>query len=253
MIKVRNVSIGQGIPKIIVPLIGSTDSELVKEVHHVMGLKPDIVEWRVDTYAEVGNLDAVQGMLSNLRDILVDKPILFTFRSFNEGGKREASVEFYQKLIKMAIQSKLIDLVDMELFLGDDLVTDLVCMAKENGIYIVMSNHDFHKTPKKEEIISRLRKMQELGADIPKIAVMPNNTQDVITLLDASNTMKEKYSDRPFITVSMGEKGVVSRLTGEVFGSAATFGSGRESSAPGQIDVMELSGILNVIHKNLEE
>ena len=36
-----------------------------------------------------------------------------------------------------------------------------------------MSNHDFHKTPAKDEIIYRLRRMQELGADIPKIALMP--------------------------------------------------------------------------------
>ena len=253
MIKVRNVIIGQGIPKIIVPLIGSIDSELLKEVHYVKGLKPDIIEWRVDIYDEVENLHAVQVMLSNLREILVDTPILFTFRSFSEGGKREASVEFYQKLLKMAVQSKLIDLVDIELFQGDNLVNELVCIAKENGIYIVMSNHDFQKTPEKDEIISRLRKMQELGADIPKIAVMPNNSQNVITLIDATNTMKEKYSDRPFITVSMGEKGVVSRLTGEVFGSAATFGSGKEGSAPGQMDVMELRGILDVIHKNIGE
>ena len=48
---------------------------------------------------------------------------------------------------------------------------------------MIASNHDFRKTPSKEELIARMRKMQELGADIPKIAVMPQSTEDLLTLL----------------------------------------------------------------------
>ncbi len=44
----------------------------------------------------------------------------------------------------------------------------LVSLAEENDVYVVMSNHDFEKTPEKDEILSRLRKMQDLGAHIPK-------------------------------------------------------------------------------------
>ena len=70
-----------------------------------------------------------------------------------------------------------------------------------------MSNHDFHKTPAQEDIIYRLRRMQDLGADLPKIAVMPQSPQDVLTLLAATLTMKEKYATRPLITMSMGKSG----------------------------------------------
>ncbi len=66
-----------------------------------------------------------------------------------------------------------------------------------------MCNHDFDKTPAKEEIIYRLRKMQEFGAYIPKIAVMPQTVGDLLILLDATYTMKTEYADRPFITMSM--------------------------------------------------
>lgn len=94
-----------------------------------------------------------------------------------------------------------------------------------------MSNHDFHKTPAAEEIVQRLRKMQELGADIPKIALMPQNKADVLTLLSATLEMQERYADRPIITMSMAKTGVISRLSGEVFGSAATFGAVKKASA----------------------
>ncbi len=249
MIKVRNVTIGEGIPKIIVPLVGTTDAELLEEVHNVLEVKPDIVEWRVDTYEDVENLEKVQSTLSLLRDRLIDIPILFTFRTVNEGGKREVPVRFYNNLLSMAIQSKLIDMVDIEFLLGDDLVKTLVSLAKQYGIYVVLSNHDFQKTPDKQELILRFRKMQELGADIPKIAVMPNSTEDVITLLEATNTMNCKYADRPFISVSMGGIGVISRLTGEVFGSAATFVSGIQESAPGQPTIKDTKKVLEILHK----
>lgn len=49
--------------------------------------------------------------------------------------------------------------------------------------------------------------MQELGADIPKIAVMPQSRKDVLTLLSATEEMASKYADRPIITMSMSATG----------------------------------------------
>lgn len=113
---------------------------------------------------------------------------------------------------------------------------------------MIMSNHDFHKTPAAEEIVQRLRKMQELGADIPKIALMPQNKADVLTLLSATLEMQERYADRPIITMSMAKTGVISRLSGEVFGSAATFGAVK-SLRPRQISVTDLRTVLTILHQ----
>ena len=213
-------------------------------------LKPDIVEWRVDVYEHVDQIEAVREMISTLRMALSDELFLFTFRSHKEGGNKEVTVHYYVELLQAAIRTKKVDLVDVELFTGEQYVKELVATAEKNGVYVIMSNHDFEKTPPKKEIITRLCKMQELGAHIPKIAVMPNSVADVITLLDATNTMKTDYADRPIITMSMGGTGLVSRLAGEVFGSAATFGAGDQVSAPGQIPVPELRRALETLHKN---
>lgn len=107
------------------------------------------------------------------------------------------------------------------------------------------------KTPAKEEIIERLRKAEELGGDIPKIAVMPTCTEDVITLFDATRIVKEQYIEGPIITMSMAGKGVISRVAGELFGSALTFGAVKKVSAPGQISVVDLRNIIEVLHNNL--
>lgn len=113
---------------------------------------------------------------------------------------------------------------------------------------MVGSNHDFFATPEKDAIVSRLRKMQEMGADIPKIAVMPKSTADVLTLLAATAEMHETYADRPIITMSMSAKGVISRLSCEAFGSAMTFGAVGQVSAPGQIPVEQLRQVLDILH-----
>ncbi|MBA5819331.1 type I 3-dehydroquinate dehydratase, partial [Escherichia coli] len=73
--------------------------------------------------------------------------------------------------------------------------------AHKNNVKVVMSNHDFDKTPAKEEIVSRLTRMEALGEDLPKIAVMPKSAGDVLTLLDATNTVSEK-ANQPIITMS---------------------------------------------------
>jgi 3-dehydroquinate dehydratase (EC 4.2.1.10) len=116
-------------------------------------------------------------------------------------------------------------------------------------VKVIMSSHDFHNTPPAEEIVRRLRKMQQLGADIPKIALMPQNKTDVLTLLTATLEMHEHYADRPLITMSMAKTGVISRLAGEVFGSAATFGAVKKASAPGQISVSDLRIALTILHQ----
>jgi 3-dehydroquinate dehydratase I len=250
-LRIKNMTIGEGIPKIIVPLVGITKEQILQEAVLVKELRPDVVEWRVDCYEEVENLDEVKDVIDMLKNVFINELLLFTFRSHKEGGNKEISDEFYVKLNETAILTKNIDLVDVELFNEEKHVNAILSTAKENGVYVIMSNHDFFKTPPKEEIISRLRKMQEYGADIPKIAVMPKSVEDVITLLDATNTMKTEYADRPIITMSMGGTGVISRLASEVFGSAFTFGAGKKASAPGQIPVSELRTVLKILHESM--
>jgi 3-dehydroquinate dehydratase-1 len=249
VIKVKDVIIGEGVPKICVPLVGCTVKELIEEAIYLKTLDLDVVEWRVDFFEHVEEVEKVREALSEIRAILTDIPLLFTFRSKKEGGQKEVSTEYYIELNTAMIETGQVDIIDVELF--NEAVKTLVEEAHSKGIFVIISNHDFDKTPTKEEIIARLCRAQELGADLPKIAVMPQNTADVLTLLDATNTMNEQFADRPIITMSMAGIGVISRLSGEIFGSALTFGAGKKGSAPGQAAVKELRTVLDILHSNL--
>ena len=250
-IMIRGVAIGEGIPKICVPIVGKTREEIVKAAEEIRTLPVDVVEWRADWYEEIFEADVVLDVLQELRRILGEFPLLFTFRTKKEGGEKEIDEKNYRTLNQLVVESGLADLIDVEVFSGDEVVNDLVRTAHENGVKVIGSNHDFEKTPSKEEIIRRLQKMQELDVDLPKIAVMPRKKEDVLTLLAATEEMNRKYADRPIITMSMAGDGIISRLCGEVFGSALTFGAAGQASAPGQIGVKELRQILTILHESV--
>lgn len=250
IVEVRNVKIGEGIPKICVPIVGKTNNEILVEAKSIKKLDIDLVEWRVDYYENVKDIKKVKKILVELRKELCEIPILFTFRSLKEGGEKAVSVEYYEELNKEIAETGMIDLIDVELFIGEDIVNSIVEFAHKRFVKVVMSNHDFIKTPEKEEIIRRLCMMQNLNADLPKIAVMPNTTADVLTLLSATDEMVNKYAKTPIITMSMAGIGVISRIACEIFGSALTFGAIKQASAPGQLEVNDLNSILKILHYN---
>ncbi|MEH7417789.1 type I 3-dehydroquinate dehydratase [Neobacillus drentensis] len=250
-ITVRGITLGEGVPKICVPMVGTSIHQLIEEANYLKTLDLDVVEWRVDFFEHVEQIEKVEAALKEIRAILPETPLVFTFRSAKEGGEKEISTAFYFELNKAITETGLIDIVDIELFNEENDVKALIEAAHAQNVYVIISNHDFHGTPLKDEIISRLCKAQELGGDLPKIAVMPASTADVLTLLDATTTMNEQYADRPIITMSMAGKGVISRLAGELFGSALTFGAAKKASAPGQVAVKELRSVLNLLHTSL--
>ncbi|MCQ2444991.1 MAG: type I 3-dehydroquinate dehydratase, partial [Mailhella sp.] len=158
---------------------------------------------------------------------------------------REISGEAYAAMGELMCAGGASALVDIEAFHPSGKAAELVACARRHGVAAVTSNHDFHATPAKEEIVRRLRHMQDvLDADVLKIAVMPQSMRDVLTLLDATEEMRTLYARRPLITMSMGPLGVLSRVAGQAFGSCATFGAAGRCSAPGQMDVYALDACL---------
>lgn len=250
-LKIRNLELGTGIPAICIPNVGKTRDEIISLTRDYKDIPMDLMEWRADWFEDVDNTDRVKEILAEIREILGDTPLLFTFRTRKEGGEQEMDTEAYVFLNKAVAKTGMADLIDVEIFIGDGIAADLIAFIHENHTRVVASNHDFEKTPSKSDIVYRLRRMQDMGADIPKIAVMPKSRKDVLTLLAATEEMASHYADRPIITMSMAGLGSISRLAGEIFGSCLTFGSGETASAPGQIEARELCALLNGIHRAL--
>lgn len=248
-VTIRGMEIGDGIPKICVPIVEKNREDILLQAQLISKESPDIVEFRADWYEDMENWDQMKGLLKELRQVIGDAALLFTIRTQREGGNTGISVVDYKYLCERACQSGYIDLIDVEAYMQAGLLQQICKIAHENGVYVAASNHDFDKTPSEEEIVERLYFMDQNGADIPKIAVMPQSESDVLTLLCATQKYKATGGKKPVISMSMSRKGVISRLAGEVFGSAVTFASIGKSSAPGQIPIDEVRRVLEVIHR----
>lgn len=247
-IKIGNLTLGEGIPKICVPIVGETREEVLQSAEMVTEHRPDIIEWRMDYLPNALQMEETAALLKELKILCREIPLLATFRTKKEGGCRKISEKDYMDLYVQILETHLADAIDVEAFFAEDILKYLSGKAHEYGAKVIASNHDFTATPPRQEIENRLRFMQEAGADVAKIAVMPRNQADVLTLLAATEavTAEEKI---PVISMAMGKMGMVSRLLGENFGSCLTFAMVGKASAPGQIPIRQLRTFLEMIHQ----
>ena len=249
-ITVRDLMIGEGMPKIIVPLTGKMPADLMKQAQRVRK-EPgvDAVEWRVDFYEHALWPSQVLAALKALRTALGDIPILFTCRTAKEGGALEITKEDYYALNLTAAQSGLVDLVDVEMDIAED-VAEHIAQLHEQGVRVVASRHDFEQTTGDAALRSGLERGWAVGGDISKLAVMPQSEEDVSRLLSVAKAVRDEF-DRPLIAIAMGRLGTVSRTEGERYGSAMTFAALGQGSAPGQIPVDQLRRELERIHAEI--
>lgn len=246
IIKIKDLLIGKGRPKICVPLNGRTEEEIIKQLSFALQEPCDLLEWRADFYLTYQDTQLWQPVLSAIRS-KTEKPLIFTLRSESEGGQSTMRRSDALALLRDVCQQGDVDFVDIELFEEDGSMDEakmefLVETAHINNKKVILSNHDFDKTPEMDAIIKRLQAMERLGADLPKVAYMPLAKGDVDTLLEAARLVATDHMRKPFVAISMGELGKQTRISGGAYGCAITFAAppstdGQSATAPGQLNV----------------
>ena len=247
-VQIKNLNIGSGMPKICVPITGVTETEILAQAAAIKEASPDLVEWRVDFFAQREEEKAVEKILSALAEILQGIPLLFTLRTDREGGAAHVDVPKYEKILRHALLCPQTDLIDVEVMQDVDSAARITDAAHDRNVPVIASNHHFEGTPSNEEIDCIFSCMEKTGADILKMAVMPENGYDVVRMMEQTLRWNER-SERPLITMSMGTLGGISRMCGEMTGSSVTFASVTAASAPGQIDMTSLKYILQILHR----
>lgn len=245
---IKNLELKNGLPKICVPLIAKDKEELQSELNALKDVYYDLIEWRIDHYEKVEEESELQSALELIRKQVPDCILLVTFRTIYEGGNK--ITERYFDIYRSLLESQQIDLIDVEFSRGDELFTQILKLAHQQHVGVIASYHDFSQTPTKKEMMACFEKMKTLRADIFKLAVMPKNIEDVLALLEITYKANERFT-QPIITMSMSKLGFVTRAIGELFGSAVTFGSGQQASAPGQISANQLHQLLELMHEGL--
>lgn len=237
---IRGLILGGPRPAVCLPLVGGTRHKVAEEARALTALQPDLLEWRIDGFEQVENIDACLSLLKEMRTIIGDIPLIFTCRIDQEGGMQPISPEKRLELVCAAMKTGDVDILDIELCNPREFIDTVRKQAAESGVKLILSYHNFTETPSEAFICSKLAVAQEAGADIVKLAAMPHDQDDVLTLLRATLRARNEIIAGPIVTMSMGTPGVLSRLAGGLYGSDVTFAVGMGVSAPGQIPIGEL-------------
>lgn len=251
--RLKNVTIGEGVPKICVPMVGQTKAELEQEAMALVQAGADMAEWRADFFEGIFAPGEVRETLEALIDKLGQIPMIFTIRTSEEGGNLQISTKDYVNINQNVSQLGLADLIDVEAARHTGEMRRLIARIHQDGGKVIASSHNFSCTPERKELLKILKTLDGAGGDILKIAVTPSTLFDVWELLECTNEMTVEYTDKPVVTMSMGEKGSLSRFSGEIFGSAITFGVVGKASAPGQIPIEELRELMSMFHHEAEQ
>jgi 3-dehydroquinate dehydratase I len=133
--------------------------------------------------------------------------------------------------------------VDVEVESDQAYLDEIICFAQDRNCQVIISYHDFEKTPEKSRLAAIVDTCFSLGGDMAKIACMVQSERDGARLLGLLD------DHRKIIVIGMGDKGKVVRFASPLLGSPFTFassGQGKET-APGQIDRKTLGTILDML------
>lgn len=233
-------------PRICVPIIARTTDEIVSQAEKVKDCAAEIIEWRCDYFEDYLDLEQVLSVLQILKNKLHNKELLFTFRTLAEGGQVDIGLKDYETLCLNVAKSGLVDLIDIELNLAEFLGRHFLKKLKKRHTMVILSHHNFEKTLADPEMIFKVGLMYQLGADIGKLAMMPNDINDVLRVMGIIQKAHNFYN-LPLAVMAMGDLGKVSRLSGELTGSVFTFGAYGETSAPGQLPVDLLAQVIDAL------
>ncbi|MDO7389259.1 type I 3-dehydroquinate dehydratase [Acinetobacter baumannii] len=231
----------------IVPITAKTKEQALAQAQVIANTADaDLAEFRIDLLSFASDTKQVIALGHELKKILGNKSMIATIRTKNEGGQLEISDADYGKTYQAYLKNPFMDWLDVEMFRDQKVVSEIVQKAHQKKVLVVMSNHDFQKTPSQDEIEKRLLKQDQMGADVLKIAVMPKSKQDVFTLMNATLKVSQQ-TPKPLLTMSMGQLGTISRVATANMGGSYSFGMIGQASAPGQIDVTKLKQILQTV------
>ncbi|MBQ9828380.1 MAG: type I 3-dehydroquinate dehydratase [Lachnospiraceae bacterium] len=232
--QMRGEFFGTGAPKICVPVMGRKPTELRQSIMQAAAKEPGLIEWRADRLEEPS---FIGGCSAFFPELAPDIFTIFTFRTVEEGGCGRTA--YYGSACSAAIESGMFDAIDLEMHRDRSMILERAEHAHEKGMGVIASWHDFSCTPENDELLENVRLGTELGGDVIKIAVMPEDERDVERLREfALAAFKE--AGRPLIIIGMGDAGRITRTDPAAFKSCVTFASAGASSAPGQIDIDEL-------------
>lgn len=165
--------------------------------------------------------------------------VVCTLRPKTEGGKFTGNEKERISIIKLIAEYNPF-LLDIE-FNTLNKNKELFKYLKSTKTQLLVSWHDFKKTPKNSELKNKIKQMSKFSINV-KIVSTAKSTDDSTRMLELYNN-KGKNN---LISFAMGDFGRISRILCLYLGSPYTYVSLGKAIAPGQFSVDEVKKIINL-------
>jgi len=230
----RASSKSRTVGKVCIPIVESTVEKALIAIKEAEQWA-DLIELRADYLKQV----KLAPLLENRQ-----KPFIVTHRRNEEGGKYKGEEGKRLSVLQDAIDLGT-DYIDVELASERSFLQGLI--RNKRGTQVILSSHDFQRTPSQKELQSLFDRMVRLGADVIKIISFARSWEDNLTILSLLPFAKARKQE--VVAFCMGEKGKVSRLFSPCSGAAWTYASLNKvkASAPGQLTVREVKKIWQML------
>jgi 3-dehydroquinate dehydratase type I len=197
-------------------------------IERISQKKPDIVEFRFDKVRD----PSVVRLIAKEKDL----PAIATDRSNRDPA---ASA----KLLSEAASAGF-EYVDVDL--ASPFMKESVKEVKSHSGQVIVSFHDFTKTPPTTELNQLLSSEMKANADICKIVTTARELRDNLTLL---SFVEERAREARLVSFGMGTEGVPSRILSPLFGAEFTFAAltERERTADGQLSIENIRSVWQIL------
>ena len=195
--------------------------------------KSDYVEVRLDFL----KIEQIPKALEIIKKDL--NKIVCTLRPSTEGGKFSGNEKERMSIIKLIAEYNPF-LLDIE-FNTLKKNKELVKYLKSTNTKLLVSWHDFKKTPSFPELKNKVKQMSKFSSNV-KIVSTAKSTEDSTRMLELYN----KKGKNNLIAFAMGDAGKISRILCLYLGSPYTYVSLGKAIAPGQFSVDEINKIINL-------
>lgn len=171
------------------------------------------------------------------------KPLIITPRDASEGGMRK-DWTLADRIAQYRLYMPYAAFIDVEASKAAEL-KEVIAEAKEQGVGVIISYHNFIETPSYAEIIIQGERCAMAGGDVLKMAVNIQTLGDVAELADAVSTLG---INSPFKIVVMGTEaplGKIYRILDLAVGGPFAYGWLSKPLGSGQLKAVRIKSLLS--------
>ncbi|MBY9014427.1 MAG: type I 3-dehydroquinate dehydratase [Candidatus Lokiarchaeota archaeon] len=241
-----------------IPIKSDDPNANTQLVETALEKSPDLIEFRFDYIKDIKLIT-----IPFLKDLLKITPSnilkIFTFRSYHEGGKLNLKTDDHLRVLKLLVEGKP-DYIDIEINLKLENLNQIINLAYENEVRLILSYHNFDRTISYKEVTALLNNFNNklmhdllIGLDkvygcVYKIILTAQHFDDNVIALNICKKLSQQ--EIKFVCFAMSDLGVLSRILCVNFGSLWTYGSLVEKTAPGQIKIEKIREIHQLLFEN---